>query len=426
MKIVYISYYYPPCNHIAGQRSSKIISTLRQLGHEVKVIASLEQGGEYVYMDNYVHHKDDIYFNHNDLKSSTHHKFKLQLSSLKFYLMNILLNSAFLIWLASFFFKIRMLGGDVANWDSKTLLPQILKKLEGYNPDLIISTSGPIENHIIAKSLKLYLSIPWVAEYRDPWSFNPMSPFHAKDNFLNKILRYKEGKIIKYTDLVFGASNFICSYYSKEFALKTELLYGGWQEKDPNNLKHYLVKKVDGKINILHLGSSLKGRRSIDWILGILQRNGNIRNRFNFYFIGRDTDFYQRKLKGFNKVENNIYLYNEISDDLARVEGAASDFLLLLMMDNIGERYTVTGKIFEYIYLQKPIICLDKHQSEASKIISEYKMGHVFESESSFENFLENFNSVEKCNVISNDDKAKFEISNILSSALNKVNLYSK
>ena len=39
------------------------------------------------------------------------------------------------------------------------------------------------------------------------------------------------------------------------------------------------------------------------------------------------------------------------------------------MKDDPMERYTVTGKIFTYIKYKKPIIIIDKFNSEASQII---------------------------------------------------------
>ena len=75
-------------------------------------------------------------------------------------------------------------------------------------------------------------------------------------------------------------------------------------------------------------------------------------------------------------------------------------------MDNPQEKYTLTGKIFDYIKYHKPILIVDPFNSEASKLINEYQMGHVFKNYNDFEYFLEKSEGIEsfrKINEISRD-----------------------
>ncbi|UCC44581.1 MAG: hypothetical protein JSU65_01240 [Candidatus Zixiibacteriota bacterium] len=45
---------------------------------------------------------------------------------------------------------------------------------ENYRYDLLISTSPPISAHLIGARLKADLGIPWIADFRDYWSTNPV------------------------------------------------------------------------------------------------------------------------------------------------------------------------------------------------------------------------------------------------------------
>ena len=44
--------------------------------------------------------------------------------------------------------------------------------LERYPVDLIFSSSGPVSNHLVARALKRQTKLPWVADFRDPWTEN--------------------------------------------------------------------------------------------------------------------------------------------------------------------------------------------------------------------------------------------------------------
>ena len=46
--IVYISYYYPPSNIIGATRSANQVSTLRKLGHNVKVFYAENNDSKFI------------------------------------------------------------------------------------------------------------------------------------------------------------------------------------------------------------------------------------------------------------------------------------------------------------------------------------------------------------------------------------------
>ncbi|MFI5141908.1 MAG: hypothetical protein ACHQII_06085, partial [Bacteroidia bacterium] len=56
-----------------------------------------------------------------------------------------------------------------------------------------------------------------------------------------------------------------------------------------------------------------------------------------------------------------------------------ADLLLLAIPDNIQNKGILTGKIFEYLASQKPILCLGSTDGDAAQIINDCKAGQVFE-----------------------------------------------
>jgi hypothetical protein len=116
-----------------------------------------------------------------------------------------------------------------------------------------------------------------------------------------------------------------------------------------------------------------------------------------------------------------IRLIPEVNFYQARAEGLNADILLLLMMDDIGEQHVVTGKIYEYIYLNKPIIALDSNNSEASKLIKKYNLGFVCQSLSELKDQLIELSLVETLEPNSSNARDAFNVVNTMSRLIDYV-----
>ena len=140
------------------------------------------------------------------------------------------------------------------------------------------------------------------------------------------------------------------------------------------------------------------------------------------HFIGRDTHLFQNHLKNTRHAKNSFFLENEVNFSQARAEGMNADILLLLMMDHSGEQHIVTGKIYEYIYLQKPIIIIDSQNSEASKIIKKYKLGYICKSINEFEDLLISLDNQNDLLLPSSQTRNQFNVLNAIDDFMHYLN----
>lgn len=401
MKVLYITFFYPPYNTIGGLRAYGQVKALRDNGCEVKVITSHDQGFEedittyYEGLD-----KDTYYF-------GTKTNYKKNVTSFSSLARRVLIKSPRII--NRYFFLLSYLFfGEKKKWlnEVKKNYQPILKS---WKPDLIFSSQSPISSHEIASFLSSRTKIKWVAEFRDSWSYNPMA-FSANENDFSSILmRRIERKILNNCSLIISATKFISLYYKKNFSLDTYTLYGGWEE----NLNKKPLKIKEEKITITHLGSMLQGRRSILPIINILSDNESISSKYKFQFIGRDTSIFKSQVS--KQLEKSIILKELVPYAEAEKYGYSSDILLIIMMDSPQERHTLTGKIFDYIKYQKPILVVDPFGSEASNLIKKYEMGHVFSNYNQMRDFLEATANSSNFNRISDEHRLLFERGNQIS-----------
>ncbi|MCK4996012.1 MAG: glycosyltransferase, partial [Thermoplasmatales archaeon] len=85
-----------------------------------------------------------------------------------------------------------------------TWLPFALNKakyiVKKEKPSVIYSTSPPATSHIIAMLLKKKTKLPWVADFRDPWTDNFIIKYPTK--FHRKLEEKLEKKVLKLADKV--------------------------------------------------------------------------------------------------------------------------------------------------------------------------------------------------------------------------------
>ena len=112
-----------------------------------------------------------------------------------------------------------------------------------------------------------------------------------------------------------------------------------------------------------------------------------LKERYEFEFVGRDSKIFQSVLDE-SPANNAIKLFDHVTFNEAEKLGYSADILLILMKDSPMEKYTLTGKIFEYIKFSKPIISFDPYDSEVSKLIKKFNLGYHVKSINEFQLLL--------------------------------------
>jgi hypothetical protein len=407
--ILYISYYYPPSNSIGSRRSYSQVSALRAAGHIVKVVHAENNESRYINNPHHTKHDDDISIKLDiDTINSAYNKS----SNIKHWIVRVFPR----IFTSSLLNIKLLLFGDERNWNTEENFQFVLSLLGEFTPNILISTSGPIENHGFCLKFKRHFQCYWVGEYRDSWSYNPMQPKTDPSDLTSRMLRLKERPFVKDIDLVLAVSPMIKQYYEKYFNKQSYLIFSGWLDSiselpDPE----IIIENKTNKLNILHLGSMLLGKRSPMPIIKLFEEHAVLRDAFDLFFIGRDTHLFINQLQKTQHARSVVRLIPEVNFYQARAEGLNADILLLLMMNDDGEKHVVTGKIYEYIYLNKPIIALDSYHSQASMIIEKYNFGFVCRSLSELKDQLIELSLLESLELDSSKARDKFNVVNTMS-----------
>ena len=247
------------------------------------------------------------------------------------------------------YYKVRM-PDETVRW-----IKPAFEWAKEYSWDVIISTALPYTVHEIAYMLKKNGNCKiWIADWRDLFSENPI--FTGLPFFKN-IEKKKEKLFNNNADLVTTVSKGLKEYWVKTTDKPVKIIYNGFFEEDYIGFYNQDIK--NNKIKIFYSGTLCKARYIEYFFEGLSEMNNY---RIEFWLAGAyDIKEYLRKYK-----VNYFYLgflkRQEIIKKLFEV-----DFLFFPLekeKDLPNWKGILTGKIFEYLglnlYVKKPIIVVGK------------------------------------------------------------------
>ena len=250
------------------------------------------------------------------------------------------------------------------------------------NPvDIIISTGPPHSMHLIARKLKKKLNIPWLADFRDPWT----NIDFYKDL---KLTRWADKQHHKFERTVLNQANLVTTVswnWANEFRdLGTENIEVITNGYDPDDFKGLKIKP-DKEFVITHIGSMNKDRNPVTFwkvLANICINNDEFRHNLVIRLIGDVDISVWENIKEFNLNENVKHIsyinHPEVIKYIKR-----SQILLLPLNNTPNVSGIIPGKLFEYLATKRFILVIGPTDGDTAQIINETNSGKVF----GFENF---------------------------------------
>ena len=166
---------------------------------------------------------------------------------------------------------------------------QIANVIKQNDCKLIWSTGDPWSSHILARHLARKYKLPWIADFRDPWTLCNVR-YNKRPALIRHIDRRVEKKIIKSADqIVFTAASTqqVYSTFYKDFKNKFSTIYNSFdvQQDDPD----FELVRNEGVFKILFFGRfrDLSPATPILRILStIKQINPELISKINLIYFG--------------------------------------------------------------------------------------------------------------------------------------------
>ena len=341
----------------------RLVSFLKSLkGNKIKLISVKKKYYGYFGFKKYVNHVEKIYINTGLSYKNNWHRYI-------FYLMKIILSNLFYI-----------LGIDHNYFNHKKFSQQTYKIIKSFKPNYILITAPPFSLFRLVNVVrKIDTKVKIILDYRDGWTLRVKS---YSLFLIKKIMNLYEKRIIQKSDFILCATeNIFKDIKTIADYKKIILLKNGYLNK--KKIKQYRKRNKEIKIGYFGIISdSSFGYRDIKIIHNSLTKN----NILNFTFYGNSLIKNKTILnnKKFNFKKNISY-----SKTMAKMINF--DYLLILHTEKSTAKEVVTGKFYDYLNSDTPIIMISNGETEAGKLIKKYNLGYAVDyNRVSLSNFFSN------------------------------------
>ena len=386
MKVLIITYYWPPAGGSGVQRWLKFVKYLTHFG--IEPIVYTVDNPNYAIEDKTL--QDKVPKSVKILKQPI----KEPNSILSFFSnKNKKRSAGFLNGNPTFFGKVlqyiraNYFIPDARKFWIKPSVNFLSEYLKNNAVDVIISTGPPHSLHLIGLQLKKNLNLKWIADFRDPWT--DIDYFHKLPLTKKSIQKHHqlEKEVVSAADCVLVVGNTMKQNFIK-YNKNIEVITNGYDgELNTSEIA------LDKKFTLVHLGLVNADRNPkvlFKMISEIINENMSFAKDFQLVFVGKLASEVIESVEKNNLKSNTKtidYLpHNEVVDFQKKAQ------VLLLLVNNVpSAKGIITGKIFEYLQAKRPIFAIGPTDGDLADIISETNSGQVidFDDEKGMKTFLE-------------------------------------
>ncbi|GMQ24900.1 glycosyltransferase family 4 protein [Algoriphagus sp. oki45] len=240
----------------------------------------------------------------------------------------------------------------------------------------IITTGPPHSMHLIGRDLKRKTGLPWIADFRDPWShweFLDTLPMTSRVRKKHQLL---EETVLKEADAVLTISTTFQMDLEKLAKRKVHLLTNGFDPSDiPDGFSP--KEKQAGNLHLVYSGVIDSIRNPTPLLKAFKEEFAETGEAVSLTFVGKVSE----QVREF--VAQDAWLVDRVSFPgyvtHAEVFGfyAQADALVLILTDTKNAQGNIPGKLFEYLATRVPILALGDPNGDSAQIIQEGKAGKV-------------------------------------------------
>ena len=270
---------------------------------------------------------------------------------------------------------------------------KFLKKyLKEHPVDLIVSTGPPQSMHLIGMRLSQETGLPWIADFRDPWTkifyFKHLAMTRATERWHHKM----EKKVLDNAAAVVAVSPLVQQEFQTMTQTPVELITNGFDEcdfqtdgfaGDPDARRTLTAGGPDKDFVITHTGLfAADGNPTALWdVLGEkCSKDTQFRKMLKIRLIGK-TDIQIVNALRDAGLEKNLEDMGYQPHSVA-VNGQRSASLLILPLRKEPEyKAVLPGKLFEYLASWRPVLGIGQPDGAMSIILNTTKTGVVFDWE---------------------------------------------
>ena len=264
---------------------------------------------------------------------------------------------------------------DARRWWVKPSVKYLKNYLKDHPVDAIISTGPPHSMHLIAMKLKEALRIPWVADFRDPWTeidyYNDLRLTRCSDRKHHRL----EREVLSKADKVVTVAPDGARRLGKIGNRNVRVVYNGFDRDDDAQTPISLPESFT--ITYLGVLSKIQNPKNLWQVLGeLIKEDEKFNKDLKINIIGQIDNSVSQSIEEQGLSQHVTYSPYIPHDQVSAVHRSSTLLLLLLMPDSEPRaKGLLTGKLFEYLAAGRPILCIGPEDGDAARILKETQAG---------------------------------------------------
>lgn len=217
----------------------------------------------------------------------------------------------------------------------------------------------------------------WVADFRDPWTTMDYFKDLRLSSYAFKKHHRLEREVLKTADSVISVGRMLKKEFDEKRGGPTYVVTNGFDEED---FQTGTIEK-SSEFSLVHVGSFLERRNPFSlWkaLKELTAENELFRSKLRIKLIGRVE---QSILNTLDELDLQRYTdripylnHQKVIVELKRAQ------VLLLPIDVFeGAKWVLTGKLFEYLAAQRPIVCIGPPDGDAALVLNETGSGNTYD-----------------------------------------------
>lgn len=385
-KVLVLTYYWPPSGGAGVQRWLKFVKYMREFGWEPIVYTA--QNGEMPVVDEsllneipkgievikkpiwepysiykkFIGRKKDDKINASFLNENKKAGFTEKIS----------------VWIRGNFFI-----PDARKFWIKPSIRFLSNYVIKNNINVVISSGPPHSMHMIALGLKSkYPKIKWLADFRDPWTNIDFYDKLMLSSLADTKHKRLEKNVLQEADIVVSVGNSMSEEF-KEIVKqdgfnrleKFKVITNGFDTDDLNS--NNSIKDI--KFSLAHIGTLVKDRNPlILWkvLSQLVKTNSKFAQELEIKLVGK-VDYFVMEQINFYGLKPYLTKIDYLPHNLVIEEQKKSHVLLLLVNNTKNAKGILTGKIFEYLAANVPILAIGPTDGDLSIILKNTATGLI-------------------------------------------------
>lgn len=241
--------------------------------------------------------------------------------------------------------------------------------------DAIITTGPPHSTHVIGQQLKGKYHLPWIADFRDPWTEifnNRYLPFTQAS--IAKDKQY-EASVLRDCDVATVIGEGMKTVFPAAYAPKMKVITNGYDDSD---FDPSLTVQRD-RFRMRYIGN-LFSNQDVPalWaaISELRNEHPDFKADFELEITGKADEAISKSIHHLGLDTCTVFSpFVPHREAIRRMQTAS--LLLSVIPDVANNKLIITGKIFEYIGSGRPVFLIGPADCDAARIVTESEGGDI-------------------------------------------------